>query len=536
MFARLSRITVPAYAPYAVLIGAVFLAYSNVYHNDFVFDDQALIVHNTFLRQWSHLPDLLKGKTSEGGRAFYRPLPMVIYFLMYQAFGLSTVAFHALNVVLQAVNAGLVYRLGSRLGLQLRASFAAALLWAVHPLWTEVVACAGGTSDPLSCLFCLGGILVLLPDFAPRKFWLAGLFLILALGSKESAIVFPALATFTLFLVSKERLCAASYLRTWPLWLLAAVYLIARLCTDMRQLSFHDPQDMLFGQIYEHNFVNRILTCLATLPVYFSLMIWPVCLHMERSFPVFTSLWSWQVLAGVVMVAGVLLQLILGKGRRGLALSWGFLWLAAAQSPNTGIIKPLYALISEHWIYLPTVGLFLGVAQTVAVWIDDRKSTKVSAIVAILVVLAALSLGTRTYLQNKVWHDTVSLFEHILQCGSNSGAAHNILGRFYFKQGDYEKAAAHFRAEIAHPAPIPISMTSSAHIRLAFIYLGVRPDENGVISPEAFTGALPLAPHLPEATEELKKALEIAPAGDADAIWASQLLSMINAYHIVSGR
>jgi tetratricopeptide (TPR) repeat protein len=196
---------------------------------------------------------------------------------------------------------------------------------------------------------------------------------------------------------------------------------------------------------------------------------------------------------------------------------------------------PMYALIAEHWMYMPTIGLFLGAAQTVAVWVDARKSRTVSAIVVGIVALAALSLGIKTYLQNKIWHDSVSLFEHAIQCGSDSGAAHNILGRFYFKQEEYEKAAEHFRAEIAHPAPLAISLTSSAHMRLAFIYLGVRPDEGGVISPEEVARALPLTPHLPEATEELEKVLEVAPPDDPDAAWATKLLSTIRAYNIMSG-
>jgi hypothetical protein len=131
---KLQRKLTFACAPYAVL-----LAYSNVYHNDFVFDDLALIVLNEFLRQWGNLPDILKlnGGTSEAGRAFYRPLPMTIYFLMYQAFGLSTVAFHALNVVLQAINAGPYMSAGPRPWHTSGGFLFGGASWAVHTLWTD---------------------------------------------------------------------------------------------------------------------------------------------------------------------------------------------------------------------------------------------------------------------------------------------------------------------------------------------------------------------------------------------------------------
>ena len=52
-----------AYARYALPFGflalAVFIAYNNIYGNQFVYDDDALIVQNASLRSWQHLPDLL---------------------------------------------------------------------------------------------------------------------------------------------------------------------------------------------------------------------------------------------------------------------------------------------------------------------------------------------------------------------------------------------------------------------------------------------------------------------------------------------
>lgn len=524
-------------APYLVLAIAVFTAYANVYANQFLLDDIVLIVKNEFLRDWNHLPDLLTGQVfGEGNNsAFRRPLPPVIYFFVYQAFGLSLTAFHALNVLLQAVNAGLVYRLGRCFGMRLGVAFSAALLWSIHPLWTEAVTYASSTPELLYSFFCLVGILVLFPDFAPRRFWLAGVFFVLAILCKETAVVFPALAAFTLFLAGRDRLRPSTYIRTWPLWLLLAAYIIFYLYPYLDYVAFRDQNDVSFDMLYGHNPINRILTSLATLPTYFAMIVRPACLHMEWSFPIFSSLWSWPVLLGVAMVVAALLQIIWGRGRRGLALSWGFLWFAAAHSPNTGILKPLYAIVSEHWMYLPTIGLFLGTAQTLSVWIDKQKSERVTHIAVALVMLAALFLGVKTYLQNRVWHDTVSFYEHILDCGSKSGAVHNILGRHYFEHGEYEKAAEHFRAEIAHPAPLRIALTSSAHIRLAYIYLGVRPDENGVITFQAFTSVLPLSPHLPEAIRELEKALEVAPADDIDANTARELLSIIHDFQMSRG-
>ena len=45
----------PKFAPYLALIASVFLAYSNVFDGQFVFDDEMLIVNNALIRSWHSL-------------------------------------------------------------------------------------------------------------------------------------------------------------------------------------------------------------------------------------------------------------------------------------------------------------------------------------------------------------------------------------------------------------------------------------------------------------------------------------------------
>jgi tetratricopeptide (TPR) repeat protein len=515
-----------AAAPYLFLAAAVFAVYANVYRNTFINDDLRLIVHNSFLLDWRRLPDLLTniieaGAGSEG--FFYRPMQMLLYFFLYQLFGASTVAFHVLNVALHAVNAGLVYRLGCRLGLKSGACFAAALLWAVHPLHAEAVTYMASTADPLFGFFCLSGLLVLLPDFTQRKIWTASLLFVLALGSKEAAVVFPALAVTILFLVSKERLRFSTYLRTWPLWLLAAVYMAVELAYRHKagSIVMYDHMDALYFGSYEHNPLNRVLTALATLPVYFGLIVWPHDLHLERVFAIFTGIGSWQVMAGAAMAVGAALQILHGRGRRGLALSWGFLWFAAAHAPNTGVLVPINALLSDHWMYLPTVGLFLGVAA----WLD---SLKLKQVMMFVVVLAAIALGTKTYFQNRAWYDRAAYYENIIASGEVSRRAYNNLGKIYWLQGEFDKAIEYQQMAIERYAVWkPQSILPFMHFNLALMYLGTRPEgEGGTVTVEELKRALPLSDRIPEAIAEMEKAHEM----DPDFYWTNKFLAVIYDY------
>lgn len=519
--------------PYIALALGVFAAYANILHNAFVLDDWHLVVYNDYIKHWAGLYDIFT-KLTNG--PYYRPMQSLFYLLIYQGFGLSEAAFHGGVILLHIANTCLMYRLGCRLGFYRRASFAAALLWGVHPLWIEIMTVVTGAADLLEILFCMLALLVLLPEegqkkpgafaprrsgaeqipgaFAPRKLFLAMLLFILALGSKEAAVVFPALVVCTLFLISKERLRPATYLRTWPLWLLAIAYLVGVcLCPALvSNVASYMYQDNYYVEFYKHNFFNRILTCFATLPVYLGYMIMPVKLRPGWIFPVFTTVWDWHVIAGAVIVIAALAQIIWSRGKRGLPLTWGLLWFAAAFSPYTGILKPIDGQLSQHWIYLPMIGLFLGMSQTLVGWMDTLRFKKAPVIAAGLVALFALGLGTKTHLQDEVYLNLGSLYECIIQ-DDPSESAYYGLGVYYFGQKEYAKAAEQWRTVETYnhySAGLNKGGGLFMHNGLAYIYLGVLSGKDNV-SLQDVTQALPSSKHIPEAIEELRLAEEIDP-------------------------
>ena len=202
LFARLCGTWCFASAPYGLLIIGVLLSYSNVYNNEFLFDDLVLITGNSYLASWHNIGTLFVthlGQASGLKDPFYRPLQTLIYLSVYQLAGLSTVAFHAVNVALHVLNACLLYTLGVKLEFNRTVSLLAALLWALHPVHTEAVTYMSGTADPLCAVFVLTGILTLATGFSRRRVSGACLLFWMALMSKEGAIVFPLLAMGLLF-------------------------------------------------------------------------------------------------------------------------------------------------------------------------------------------------------------------------------------------------------------------------------------------------------------------------------------------------
>jgi tetratricopeptide (TPR) repeat protein len=484
--------------PYCALISAVFAAYSNVYGNAFLFDDGLVITRNTFLLSWQTFGALLTASTTEGAHisgGFYRPLQNILYFFVYHVFGESRFGFHLLNVSLHATNACLLYKLGCKLKFKTISTLLATLIWALHPIHTEAVTYMSATADSLHTLFCLLGIVVLLPDVTQRKIYISVPLFILGLLSKETAIVFPLLVVVTIFLKDEHRYRWQSYLCTWPLWILMIAYISWR----MTNTSLDGPQT--YERVYDlpdyHNLklyagepLWRLYTFLATLPAYLSLLVWPTGLHMERSFMIFANFLLVKVQIGLALCLMALGQIIWGAWRRRLSLSWGLLWFAAAHAPDTGLIFPINSLFLEHWMYLPTTGLFLGLGQHLGEELRHPRWLPFRPTVVACAVSVAFILGICTFEQNEVWHDPVTFYTHMFKFGVVSARAHNNLALAYGERGDFPAAIGEFNKAIA----ITDTYAETRH-NLALAVLNVS-DRDA---------------HIPEAIDDLNRALQIDP-------------------------
>jgi tetratricopeptide (TPR) repeat protein len=180
---------------------------------------------------------------------------------------------------------------------------------------------------------------------------------------------------------------------------------------------------------------------------YVRLLLFPVHLHMGHSLPVYPTPWHAGVLGGFALIVLGILQVLRERPGLSLPISWGLCWFAAALFPSFSTDGTIY----DHWLYLPSVGLFLGLAQSLALRLDTlslEKSKLAKCAVTIIALLASLTAGLLTYRQNTVWRDPVVLYNNILASGELAPNAHINLGNIDLENGCYEKAIYHFRHAI----------------------------------------------------------------------------------------
>lgn len=452
------------------LIG--FAIYAFNLGNPLFWDDDDWIINNPYVHSLSgeniksiFTTDILHGFGLNSN--YYRPLLLLSFAFNWVLHGSNPIGYHVVSNLFHVANAILIFLLLNWALKNRRASFIASLLWLVHPLNVEAVTNISGRGDPMSVFFILGGLLL----FASGKKWWAIVPMVLAVLSRETAILFPALAmVLYISFVSKDRFYQAlkkSIWQTLPYWGVSVGYMILRLTVLNFQntLNFYSQ-----ANIYSENLIYRLYTFGAVLVEYLKLILWPTGLHMERNFPVSTSIFQYPVWLGFLTVLAIFAAgLWLFKNSKiGNSLKiensklkiketnfriwfFGWSWFFIAMSPVSGII-PINAIMYEHWLYLPLIGLLMLAGYYLDILLSYIKNKTLLyrlamvLLVGYLVFLSGSSMG-----RNLAWGNTIEFYEDVLKYNPNTVRIINNLGNAYAAKGNLLKAAEMYERAIQLP-------------------------------------------------------------------------------------
>lgn len=128
-----------------------------------------------------------------------RPLTYLTFWLNYRLGGWNPAGYHAVNVVLHALAAVLLWSALCRL-VPRRAAFLAGLFFAAHPIQSEAVNYVFARSALLMTVFCLAG----LRDWTAGKHWRTVAWFGAALLAKEECAAFPLLLLLLFLSISRN--------------------------------------------------------------------------------------------------------------------------------------------------------------------------------------------------------------------------------------------------------------------------------------------------------------------------------------------
>lgn len=451
-------------------VGALFVIgfflYAFNFNNQLFWDDDDWIVNNPYVHEltWQNVKHQFSENVLAGvglNSNYYRPLLLLSFTLNYVVHGTVPFGYHLVSNFLHIANGILLFFLTTALFRRRWIAFGTALVFLVHPLQTEAVTYISGRGDPLHVFFMLFGLLTVLRAHAApvrsRAFWAwtgGGLVaLLLALLSRETAIIFPFLAALVL---ATARLYAGQPLasknlavRILPFFLLVFLYGILRLTV----LNFDNTLNFyLEPNLYSTSFPVRMYTFAGVLLSYAKILVAPVGLHMERSVSVLISFLQWPVWFVWGSLAALLYAVtraVRTQSRHAPFLVFGAGWFFIALGPTSGI-TPINAQMYEHWLYLALAGpALLGIyyAEMLFRRLDGRSASKI--LFAGILVAYVLFFSWQTVARNIAWGKPISFYEDILMREGDSPRIATNLGLLYGRAGDIARSEEYYKRAIA---------------------------------------------------------------------------------------
>jgi protein O-mannosyl-transferase len=177
------------------------MTYLGTVRFDFVYDDYPQIIFNPFVKAWHYVPQYFvssvwKQMSPFAPGNYYRPLFLLLLRVNYAMFANRPFGWHLVSLALHLLVTWQVYLVVKKMTGRLTPAWLSALIFGVHPVHHEVIAWISGATESLLAVMFLAAFLAYLRSREKAKpFWtaVACVFFVLALLSKETAIVFPVL-------------------------------------------------------------------------------------------------------------------------------------------------------------------------------------------------------------------------------------------------------------------------------------------------------------------------------------------------------
>lgn len=494
----------------AILIFVVsFLVYANTLTHQYTQDDAIVVYENMFTTDGvSGIPGILtkdtffgffkkegKDKLVAGGR--YRPLTLVMFAIEWQIFGDNPKIMHLFNVLWFGLTCVVLYwlllqlfnkeKIPERAGL---IAFCTALLFAVHPIHTEVVANIKGRDEIITLLGSLSALYFSIKAFRESNLGfniLAGVLFLLALFSKENAITFLAIVPMTYFVFTKAK-AKKIILQTAYFAVPAMIFLLVRadVLFDMKALIgvgseptlelMNNPFVKIEGGRYVHfDAGERFATIIYTLGQYFKLLVFPNPLthdYYPRHVDVM-SFADWQVLLSLFGYLAATLGSIYFVLKEKSKVAFGVLFYLLSLSIVSNLAFPVGTNMAERLVFMPSVGFCLVVVLGIISLLSQKKAIDFHKKTILAVGIISVFFAGLTFARNFAWEDNYTLFTTDIKTSKNSAKLRNAVGgELLAKSTDQKNAAVKRKMQTEAVAHLQEAIKIHPNYKNAYLLLG----------------------------------------------------------------
>ncbi len=425
----------------AILFAFAFVLYGNTMKNGYSLDDLYVTYNNPMVKKGlAAIPQILSSRyinlnAEEGGTMNfgYRPLTKALFAVEHQFFGEDPGTSHLINILLYALTLLILFSILRRLmqNYSIWFPFLITMLWAAHPVHTEVVASLKNREEILSFLF---GLLALQSymTYSRKESYVAlaggAILFLLSVFTKPSTLPLLAAIPFTIFFFTKANVKNLVMITGSMILISIVAVLFVKLylpAISRPMLFFENPL------AFEKNFLLHVSTGMYGLLLYLKLLVFPHPLlfyYGYNTIPVVGLANIW-VLLSIILHLGLFVFAVM-KLRERHILSYAIFFYLIIISMYSNIVKPPAGIIAERFLYIASLGFSIAVIyllfKLLKVSPEKPESGKNTWKVAAALMVILIPFTAKTIDRNKDWNSQLSLFSNDIKYLENSAKANFI--------------------------------------------------------------------------------------------------------------
>jgi tetratricopeptide (TPR) repeat protein len=415
------------------LLVAVVAVYFGSIHNPFVYDDRVIIAENVNLDDIGNLKKIFNHDYFNiSGERSYRPVATALFFMQTLIGGKNPAVFHITSIMMHYANAILLFLILASFVNGRAVAFLASLIFALHPIQSEAINGASFVEDPLAAFFLLAALYAHINarresgGFSIPHQYIASLFYLLAMFSKENAVIFPAVVLIFEWVTCKKDFFREMWKRKTAFLCYVSVFMLFALIRFVLMANRESGASPVYpaGDILQSAplILSAFLKYLQLffLPSGFSLVH---CVSNPHSLMSLKPMLA-MLFYSLIFVAGLCFV------KRNKQLSFGALLFLINMIPISNIV-PIGEVIAERYFYMPSMGLSIMLAaafMTTGVKLESAKP-KILALSFLLGLCVAFFFGAATVERNRDWRDELYLWKKAADICPNSSKARTGYGR-----------------------------------------------------------------------------------------------------------
>ena len=443
-----------------------FVLYGASVGFDYTLDDDLFVVKNEKVQNGiSAIPSIFNsGTKSLIGTLPYRPVVLSSFAIEQSLFDNNPAVRHFFNIVIYIVLLQVLFSLLLKLFKNYSSIFIACivLLYATHPIHTEVVSSVKGRDELLAALF---GFLAwkTLIDFNTeniinyKKLIFGSLLFLLSCLSKESGIVFLALIPLWNFMILDKSI-KNNLILTLPLLLSAIIFLGARQIISINGNVVRDVPELTNILNATNSIGELTATKVVILFYYVKLLVMPWPLVWDYSFnQIPVANWS-SVLPWVSsLIYLFLIGFSIYQWKKNPFVSFFILFFLISIVPTSNLLFTTGCTMGERFLFVPSLAFAVLLTYALAYFLNknDLKnlSVKSSSVVKTIAGITILFSGI-TIARSNDWKNNFTLFESSVKASPNSARTHYSLASEYLslfgKTGDINQRNEYIKKAIMH--------------------------------------------------------------------------------------